>query len=51
MDSPDMPWEDLHHHASFLPNLEWLEEEITNHVATDNFQWFQSPIMMHDVLL
>jgi hypothetical protein len=50
MVSPDMPWEDLHHRAFFLLDLEWLEDEITNRVATNNVQWSQSPIMIHDVL-
>jgi hypothetical protein len=51
MASPDMPWEDLHHRAaSFLPDLEWFEDDIKNIVATDNVQWSQSPIMIHDVL-
>jgi hypothetical protein len=49
MASPDIPWEDLHHRASFLPDLEWLEDDIKNIVATDNVQWYQSPIMIHDV--
>jgi hypothetical protein len=51
MATPNIPWENLHHCVYFLPSLEWLEEEIKNPVANDNFQWFQSPIMIHDVLL
>jgi hypothetical protein len=49
MASLDKPWEDLHHHTSFFLDLEMLEDEITNLVATNNVQWYQSPIMIHDV--
>jgi hypothetical protein len=49
MASVDRPWEDMHHQASFLPNLERLEVDMKNLVSIDNVEWYQSPIMTHDV--
>jgi hypothetical protein len=47
MDLVDRPWDDMHHHTSFLPYLEQLEDDIKNPAAPDNVQWYQSLILTH----
>jgi hypothetical protein len=49
MNALENPWDGMHHHASFLPNLECLKVDIKNLDFTDNVQWKQSRIIIHDV--
>jgi hypothetical protein len=49
MTALDNLWDNMHHRASFLPDLECLEVNIKNHDLTNNVQWYQYPIMIHDV--
>ena len=45
----EWPWEDLHHRASFLPNLTTVEKDIKSIITTDIVQHPQTPILIDDV--
>ena len=46
----EWPWEDIHHQASFLPDLTTIEKDIKSIVSNDIVQHPQTPILTEDVL-
>jgi len=46
----EAPWDDNHHHSSFLPNLDEIEKEISSIFLTDIVNSPQYPILTHDTI-
>ena len=49
MSNSNHPWGKMHHHTSFLPKLDKLNESPKILDASNFDDWCQSPIMLHDV--
>ena len=49
MSLSERPWEDLHHRASFLPDLTTVEKDIQSIISTDIVPHPQTPILVKDV--
>jgi hypothetical protein len=50
MSLEDTPWDDGHHHSSFLPKLETIESHLESSFPSEEIENSQTPILIHDVL-
>ena len=50
MSLEDTPWDDGHHHSSFLPELETIESHLGSSFPCEEIENSQTPILIHDVL-
>ena len=44
------PWDDNHHHSSFLPSLDDIEKDISSIFPSDIVEFPQSPILTQDTI-
>jgi hypothetical protein len=50
MSLEDTPWDDGHHHSSFLPKIETIESHLESSFPYEEIENSQTPILIHDVL-
>jgi hypothetical protein len=46
----EVSWDDNHHHSSFLPSLDDIEEDISSIFPSDTIDSPQSPIITQDTI-